>query len=93
MKKTLRFLDYVTTHLDAILTFGRSSMILNVHNNTSYLCESKAKSRAGGHFFLSDNAKDPRDNGAVLNIASTMKNVMSSAAEAEIGVLFFLNSS
>ena len=42
-------------------------------------------------FFLSDNAKDPRDNGAVLNIAKIMKNVMSSAAEAEIGALF-LNS-
>ena len=91
MKKTLRFLDYVTTHPDAILTFGRSSMILNVHSDASYLCEPKAKSRVGGHFFLSDNAKDSRDNGAVLNIAKIMKNVMSSVAEAEIGALF-LNS-
>ena len=32
---------------------------------------------------MSDNTKDPRDNGAVLNIAKIMKNVMSSVAEAE----------
>ena len=40
---------------------------------------------------MSDNAKDPRDYGAVLNIAKFMKNAISSAAEAEIGALF-LNS-
>ena len=91
MKKTLKFLDYVTTHPDAILTFSASNMVLNVHSDASYLCEPKAKSRAGGHFFLSDDAADPRDNGAVLNVASILKSVMSSAAEAEIGALF-LNS-
>ena len=42
-KKTLRFLDYVTTDPDAILIFGRSSMILNVHSDASYLCNPKAK--------------------------------------------------
>jgi len=91
MKKTLKFLDYVTTHPDAILTYSASNMILNVHSDASYLCEPKAKSRAGGHFFLSNNEEDPQDNGAVLNIAKILKNVMSSAAEAEIGALF-LNS-
>ena len=68
-KKMLKFLDYVTTHPDAILTYSASNMILNVHSDASYLCEPKAKSRAGGHFFLSNNEEDPRDNGAVLNIA------------------------
>ena len=88
MKKTLKFLDYVTTHPDAILTYSASNMILNVHSDAPYLCNPKAKSRAGGHFFLSNNAEDPRDNGAVLNIAKKLKNMMSSAAEAEIGALF-----
>ena len=91
-KKTLRFLDYVTTDPGVIITFVRSSMILNVHSDAMYLCKPKVKSRAGGHVFLSDNAKDPRDNGTVLNIAKIMKDAMSSAAEAEIGALFFLNS-
>jgi hypothetical protein len=88
MKKTLLFLDYVATHPDAILTYRKSSMVLNVHSDASYLIEPKARSRAGGHYFMSDNAPDPTDNGAVLNIAQVMKNVMSSAAEAEIGALF-----
>ena len=90
-KKTLKFLNYVTTHPYAILTYSASNMILNVHSNALYLCEPKAKSRAGGHFFLSNNEKYPRGNGAVLNIAKKMKNVMSLAAEAKIGSLF-LNS-
>jgi len=91
MRKTLQFLDYVATHPDAILTYSKSSMVLNVHSDASYLCEPKAKSRAGGHFFLSNDDDDPANNGAVLNIAQIIKNVMSSAAEAEIGALF-LNS-
>ena len=91
MRKTLQFFDYVATHPDAILTYSKSSMVLNVHSDASYLCEPKAKSRAGGHFFLSNDDDDPANNGAVLNIAQIIKNVMSSAAEAEIGALF-LNS-
>ena len=91
MKKTLKLLDYVASHPDAILTYKASNMILNVHSDVSYLTEPKARSRAGGHFFLSDNTKDPTNNGVVLNIAKIMKSVMSSAAEAEIGALF-LNS-
>ena len=88
MKKTLKFLDYVTTHPDAILTYSTSNMILNVHSDKLYLCKPKVKSRAGGHFFLSNNEEDPRDNGTVVNIAKILKNVMSLAAEAEIGALF-----
>ena len=91
MRKTLKFLDYVTTHPDAILTFSASNMILNIHSDASYLTEPKARSRAGGHFYMSSNSTHSKDNGAVLNIAKIMKNVMTSAAEAEIGALY-LNS-
>ena len=69
MKEMLKFLNDVTTHPDAIPTYSASNMILNVHSDALYLCEPKAKSRAGGHFFLSNNEEDPQDNGAVLNIA------------------------
>ena len=71
--------------------YKASNMILNVHSDASYLTEPKARSQAGGHFFLSDKSKDPKNNGAVLNIVTIMKSVMSSAAEAEIWALF-LNS-
>ena len=88
MEKTLQFLDYVAAHPDAVVTFTASKMILNVHSDASYLIEPKARSRAGGHYFLSDDSENPENNGAVLNVAQIIKNVMSSAAEAEIGALF-----
>ena len=88
LEKTLKFLDYVATHPDAILTFKASNMVLNVHSDASYLTEPKARSRAGGHFFMSSKEENSKDNGAILNVAKIIKSVMSSAAEAEIGALF-----
>jgi hypothetical protein len=52
------------------------------------LNESKSQSRAGGHFFLSNDSQNPPNNGAVLTIAQIIDAVMSSAAEAELGALF-----
>ncbi len=70
------------------LTFSASNIVLNIHSNDLYLMEPKARSRAGGNFFMSDNTKDPKDNEAILNIAKIIKNIMLFAAEAEIGALF-----
>ena len=91
MKRAKLFLDYAASHPDAILTFSSSNMVLCVHSDASYLTEPKSRSRAGGHFFMSDNSDNPKNNGDVLNIAQIIKAVMSSAAEAEIGALY-LNS-
>ena len=88
MEKVKLFLDYVATHPDAVLTFKKSNMVLAVHSDASYLTEPKARSRAGGHFFMSDDSPNPENNGAVMNIAQIMKHVVSSAADAEIGALF-----
>ena len=84
MRKTKTFLHYSASHPDAIITFRASSMILSVHSDASYLSEPKARSRAGGHFYMSDNSDSPKNNGAVLNIAQIIKSVMSSAAESEL---------
>ena len=65
-------------------------MVLVVHSNAGYLNKLEARSRAGGHFFLSSNAKIPTNNGAILNVAQIIKNVMSSAAEAEFGALYIM---
>ena len=65
-------------------------MILAVHSDASYLSEPKARSRAGGHFFLSTNATIPPNNGAILNIAHIIKHVMSSATEAELAALYIM---
>eukprot|EP00804_Cyclotella_cryptica_P022275 CCRYP_018105-RA/>CCRYP_018105-RA protein AED:0.44 eAED:0.42 QI:0/-1/0/1/-1/1/1/0/194 len=63
-------------------------MILAAHSDASYLSESNARSRAGGHFFLSKNDHYPTNNGAILTILQIIKVVMSSAAEAELGALY-----
>ena len=87
-KKKL-FLDYVASHPDAILTFKSSNMVLAVHSDASHLAELKSRSRAGGRFYLVDKAEeeDPA-NDPVHNIAQIIRNVMTSAAYAEIGALF-----
>jgi hypothetical protein len=72
-------------------TMQASNMILHIHNDASYLLtKSKARSRAGGHHFLSDKPCDQpaRPNRPILNQTKKLRNVMSSTAEAEVGALF-----
>ena len=88
MGRAKQVLDYVASQPEAILTYRASNMILAVHSDAGYLNEPEAHSRAGGHFYLSTDAKFPPNNGAILNIAQIIKAVMSSAAEAELGALF-----
>ncbi len=88
MKKGHQFLDYAFIHPDAIVTYHASDMVLPGHNNASYLSKSKARSRAGGHFFMSNNIAKPPNNGIILTIAQIIKAVMSLAAEAEAGALY-----
>jgi hypothetical protein len=90
LRHTMQFLDYVASQEEAILTYNASNMILAVHSDASYHSEPKARSRAGGHFFLSSDADIPTNNGAVLNIAHIIKHVMSSATEAELGALYIM---
>jgi len=62
-------------------------MILHTHSDASYLSESKARSRAAGHFFLS--SKDNRiNNGPIHTVCTIIKNVIASAPEAEIATAF-----
>jgi hypothetical protein len=63
-------------------------MILAVHSDAGYCNEKKLCSRAGGHFFLSNDNEFPPNNGAILTVATIIKAVMSSAAEAELGALY-----
>ena len=88
MHKVNKFIDYAETHPNAIITYCASNMIMAAHSDASYLSESKARSRAGGHFFMSDGSAVPSNNGSVLTISQIIKAVMSSAAEAELGALF-----
>ncbi len=73
---------------EAIITYLARKMILNLHSNAGCLNEMKARSQAGGHFFLSNNDMSPPNNDAILTNAKIIKAVMSSAAEAESGALY-----
>eukprot|EP00804_Cyclotella_cryptica_P016154 CCRYP_004249-RA/>CCRYP_004249-RA protein AED:0.38 eAED:0.38 QI:0/0/0/1/0/0/3/0/604 len=90
LKQTKQLLDYIATQDEAVLTYNASDMVLAIHSDASYLSEPTARSRAGGHFFLSSNAEIPHNNGAVLNIAHIIKHVMASAAEAELAALYIM---
>eukprot|EP00804_Cyclotella_cryptica_P023921 CCRYP_010052-RD/>CCRYP_010052-RD protein AED:0.22 eAED:0.18 QI:0/-1/0/1/-1/0/1/0/482 len=88
LDRVYQFLDYALSHPNAGVTYRASDMILAAHSDASYLSESNARSRAGRHFFLSENDHYPTNNGAVLTISQIIKVVMSSAAEAELGALY-----
>ncbi len=88
LARVRQFLDYALSHPNAVVTYRASDMVLAAHSDASYLSETNARSRAGGHFFLSENDHYPNNNGAVLTIAQIIKAVMSSAAEAELGALY-----
>ena len=87
MKKCI-FLYYTASQEEAIRTYTKSDMVLAIHSDASYLFESKARSRAGGHWFMEGHEEIPANNGAVMNVSQIIKAVMSSAAKAEIGALF-----
>ncbi len=88
-KETItQLLDYCTTQEEAIITYSARKMILAMHSDAGYCNEKKSRSRVGGHFFLLNDDEFPPNNGAILTIATIIKAVMSSAAEAELGALY-----
>jgi hypothetical protein len=89
LKQTKQLLDYCATHPNAKLRYLESDMQLRIDSDASYLNAPNARSRIGGHHYLS-NAPPQTDinNGAILNPSSVLKVVISSAAEAEYAALF-----
>ncbi len=67
-----QLLDYAASQEEAILTYRKSDMVLAIHSDAGYLNESKARSRAGGHFFLSSDVQNPQNKGAILTIAQVI---------------------
>jgi len=84
-----QLLNYAATHPDAVLRYTASDMVLHIHSDASYLSESKARSRAGGYFYLSNDSPNPPMNGAIHVHSSIIRSVLASATEAEVGALFY----
>jgi hypothetical protein len=83
-----QLLDYVATYPNDGTIYRSSNMVLAAHSDAGFNNESKGRSRAGSHIFLSENDPEPKWNGPVLTVAKIIKFVMSSAAEAEMGALY-----
>jgi hypothetical protein len=92
MEKLSQLLNYCAAHPDATIRFTASDMILAVESDVSYLSVVKGRSRAAGYFFLTNKPASPsgpyKPNGAVHVLRHIMREVFSSAAEAELGALF-----
>ena len=84
-----QFLDYCHTHPDARVRYLASDMILALHSDGSYNSEPNSKSRAGGHYYLTDKGNYDLSNGAILTLSNIIKFVMSSASEVEVASLFY----
>ena len=48
-----QLLDYVATNPDDFILFRKSDMILAAHTDAGFINESKSRTRAGSHIFLS----------------------------------------
>lgn len=92
MKNLVQLLNYCASHPSATVRYTSSDMILAVESDASYLSVPKARSRAAGIFFLtnpaSTNDQPLQSNGPIHVLCQTMREVLSSAAEAELGALF-----
>lgn len=79
-------MDYMATYPSTYLRYHASNMILNINSNAACLVAPKARSRIAGYFQL--NSKPTPEyseeiNGAIVVNCTTLRHVVSSAAEAE----------
>ena len=99
MTAITQFLNYAASNPEATVRYVRSDMILHVESDASYLTAPKSRSRAAGYHYLSSHPADPNKapttdampppgNGALSVLCQILKEVVSSAAEAELAALF-----
>ena len=99
LKAVTQLLNYAATHPDAVVRFHRSDMALKTESDAAYLIAPKARSRAAGYHYLSsmpanpdiaptDADPAPPMNGAVDVVCTVLREVLSSAAEAELAGLY-----
>ena len=75
LAKCKQFLNYAASQEDAVITYQASNMKLAIHSNASYLSKPKAYNR--GHFFFTIKENDTElNNGAILNVARIIKDIM-----------------
>jgi hypothetical protein len=100
MKAITRLLNYCATYPDAVVRYYSSDMILWIESDALYLSETKARPRAASYHYLSNKPPNPNQppaptnpsppmNGAIIVPCKVMREVLSSASEAELAALFY----
>ena len=89
-KQATMLLDYLVTYPNAKLRFYDGNMQLHTESDAAYLVLPGTKSRVAGYFYLhsppNTNKCYRKGNNAPIHVeCSSLKNVVSSAAEAECG--------
>ena len=87
-EKADMLLDYLSANPDGKIRYHASDMMLHVDSDAAYLVAPNAKSRIAGYYYLGNEKKNNRLNGAILVECRYLKHVVASAAEAETGGLF-----
>ena len=87
----VQLLDYLSTHSNAKIRHYKFPMMLQIYSDASYLSVPKARSRAVGFYFLSNNFARPSQaklNGAIRLLCKIIKIVVGLAFESEITSAF-----
>ena len=87
MAATKYFLNYIASNPTPRIKYRASDMVLQIESDAAYLVSPQARSRAGGYHYLGD-ASCRTFNAPVFVQAKVIKNVMASAAEAEVAALY-----
>ena len=81
-------LDYLATCPNDGIVYRASDMILAAHSGAGFHNESKGRSWAGAHIFLSEDDPIPRFKISILSIYLIIKFFITSAAEYELAALY-----
>ena len=102
LAKVKQLLDYCATQDDAIIEYSASKMILTVHSDAGYCNEKNSRSRAGGHFYLSNGENDAppqqwsnsntRDNNKSSDVISGRSGISGGIFKCEGSSLFTTNT-
>jgi len=99
MEAITQLLNYCASNPNTTVRYQKSDMVLHADSDASYLSSPKGRSRAAGYFYLSKNPTNPNKapteteplpthNSAITVTSKILREVLSSAAEAELAVLF-----
>ena len=87
LEATIYLLNYIASNPRPRIQYRASDMILCIDSDAAFQVSEGAQSRAGGYHYLS-NQSGTSFNAPIEVLTTTIKPVMASAAEAEVGALF-----